>query len=159
MWGHTDSARPTCLNWKAVAPHHSEGARDNAAELRNVIASSEAAMSRFLEDGVKSPATCLPARNQTTFFLSIHLWLSSHPPTPLYSFILIQKRKCADEVLMCETVAAPTHTHHGELNAAGVRVGPNLAHANMHSLQHPGKQRQATAGIHNPLFTPMWMQR
>lgn len=111
-------------------------------------------MSRFLEDGVKSPATCLPARNQTTFFLSIRLWLSSHPPHPSLQLHFNPKRKCAGEVLMCATVAAPTHTHRGELNAAGVRVGPNLAHANMHSLQHPGKQRQATAGIHNPLSHP-----
>lgn len=60
---------------------------------------------------------------------------------------------------MCAIVTAPTHTHRGELNAAGVRVDPNLADANMRGLQHPGKQRQAAAGIHNPLSTPVWLQR
>lgn len=60
---------------------------------------------------------------------------------------------------MCAIATAPTHTHRSELSAAGVRVDPNLTDANMCAVQHPGKQKQEAAGIHNPLSTPMWLQR
>lgn len=43
---------------------------------------------------------------------------------------------------MCAIVTAPTRTRRGELNAAGVRVDPNLTDANRRGLQHPAKQRQ-----------------
>lgn len=60
---------------------------------------------------------------------------------------------------MCAIVTAPARTHHGKLNAAGIRVDPNLTEANMRGLQHPVKKRQAAAGIHNPLSTTVWLQR
>lgn len=67
---------PMCLNSKAVALRDSEDARDNAAQLSNVITSSEAAMRHFSEDGVRSPAAHLPARNQKPPSLSVSPHLS-----------------------------------------------------------------------------------